>query len=206
MMRKAGKVLMLFGCMLLLGALALLAYNQWEAGEAEAALQDAQEKLESAMADFVPGNTVPVSTALDVEPEAGWMSVIEIDGYEYIGYLSIPRYGLELPVMSKWSYAGLKIAPGRYEGSVWTDDLIICAHNYERHFGNLINLTEGDEVTFTDVDGNVFCYEVVEVERLQPTAIEEMESGDWALTLFTCTIGGQSRVTVRCARTDGQTD
>ena len=48
------------------------------------------------------------------------------------------------------------------------------------------------------MDGNVFRYEVVELETLMPTAIEEMTSGDWDLTLFTCTIGGGSRVTVRC--------
>lgn len=33
---------------------------------------------------------------------------------------------------------------------------------------------------------------------LQPTAVEEMTSGEWPLSLFTCTIGGKLRVTVRC--------
>ncbi len=28
--------------------------------------------------------------------------------------------------------------------------------------------------------------------------VEEMITGDWDLTLFTCTLGGQTRVTVRC--------
>ncbi len=133
------------------------------------------------------------------------MRTIEIDGYLYIGTLSIPSYGLELPVMSEWSYPGLKIAPGRYTGSVWTDDLIICGHNYERHFGNLKYLEAGDEITFTDVDDNVFNYQVEEVYILQPTDVEEMvsqSSGEWDLTLFTCTIGGQTRVTVRCSRTE----
>ena len=45
-------------------------------------------------------------------------------------------------------------------------------------------------------------YEVSLVEQLERTAIEEMESGDWDLTLFTCTVGGAARVTVRCQRTD----
>ena len=39
-----------------------------------------------------------------------------------------------------------------------------------------------------------------ETEVLAPTDIEGMESGDWDLTMFTCTIGGKSRVTVRCDR------
>lgn len=47
------------------------------------------------------------------------------------------------------------------------------------------------------MDGNVFTYKMVEQETLLPTSIDAMESGDWDLTLFTCTVGGQSRVTIR---------
>ena len=50
------------------------------------------------------------------------------------------------------------------------------------------------------MDGNVFTYKMVERETLLPTSIEAMESGDWDLTLFTCTVGGQSRVTIRFER------
>ena len=55
------------------------------------------------------------------------------------------------------------------------------------------------DVTITDVDGHIFAYEVISLESLMPTAVEEMESGDWDLTLFTCTVGGRTRVVVRCA-------
>ena len=30
--------------------------------------------------------------------------------------------------------------------------------------------------------------------------IEEMAAGDWDLTLFTCTLGGQARLTLRCTQ------
>ena len=43
--------------------------------------------------------------------------------------------------------------------------------------------------------------EKTRMRKLIPCAVydvEAMESGDWALTLFTCTIGGKTRVTVRC--------
>ena len=55
------------------------------------------------------------------------------------------------------------------------------------------------------MDGNRFAYQVVVRETLEPTAIDEMQSeedGAWDLTLFTCTIGGQSRVTVRCVQVE----
>ncbi len=128
------------------------------------------------------------------------MPVKVIDGQEYIAVLKIPAFDLELPVLSQWSYPNLRIAPCRYQGSAYTDDLVIAAHNYTSHFGNLKNLQEGDTVILTDMDDNVFTYKVALRETLMPTAVEEMSSGDWDLTLFTCTLGGSYRVTVRCER------
>lgn len=45
---------------------------------------------------------------------------------------------------------------------------------------------------------NVFSYNVSGMEELPGTALEEMEAGEWDLTLFTCTASGKNRVTVRC--------
>lgn len=49
-----------------------------------------------------------------------------------------------------------------------------------------------------DADGICYQYEVAGLEELGGTAVEEMQAGDWELTLFTCTYGGRTRVTVRC--------
>lgn len=136
-----------------------------------------------------------------LDPDSGQM-VVEIGGWYYMGYLSLPTLGLDLPVQSTWSYPQLKVSPCRYTGSAEENDLIVAAHNYDSHFGRLHTMQEGDEVYFTDVLGNVFAYTVAQVETLQPTAIEQMENGDWDLTLFTCTVGGKARVTVRCIRED----
>ena len=100
--------------------------------------------------------------------------------------------------MSQWSYPKLRIAPCRYAGSAYQGNLILSAHNYSSHFGQIGTLQAGDRVTFTDVDGNVFLYSVAKIQILQPGDVEEMLSGGWALTLFTCTLGGRTRVTVRC--------
>ena len=44
-------------------------------------------------------------------------------------------------------------------------------------------------------------YEVVQTDLLIGTDVSAMAEGDenWDLTLFTCTLSGQSRVTVRAA-------
>lgn len=77
---------------------------------------------------------------------------------------------------------------------------MIAAHNYAQHFGRLSRLTEGDEVRFTDMDGNSFAYTVAGLEQLDPRQVKDMLSGGWDLSLFTCTLSGQSRLTVRCVR------
>ena len=121
-----------------------------------------------------------------------------VDGNAYIGRLKIPRLGLELPVMSEWSYPKLKKAPCRYLGSAYTGDLIIAGHNYRKHFNGLKKLSAGDEISFTDEAGNIFRYRVSEIERLGGYEVDKMEAGSWDLTLFTCTQGGSVRLTVRC--------
>lgn len=206
MKQKIGKILMVVGALLILGALGLMAYNQWDASRADKASQDALDKLEETLTVTIEENNKAESMASqqELDPERE-MTETEIDGWKYIGYLSIPSIGLELPVMSEWSYAGLKVAPGRYSGSTYADNMVVCAHNYAKHFSSIKWLQAGAEVHFTDIDGMRWSYEVDNVENLQPTQIEKMttvtEDDNWDLTLFTCTTGGSARCAVRCVRT-----
>ena len=83
-------------------------------------------------------------------------------------------------------------------GSPATEDLVILAHNYQAHFGSLNRLEEGDEVSVTLTDGTTYVYQVNVKEVVPPTAVESVTSGEWPLTLFTCTLGGKTRLVVRC--------
>ena len=121
---------------------------------------------------------------------------------EIIGVLEIPALKLTLPVARDWSYALLDLAPCRYAGSAYLDDLVILGHNYRGFFRDLSQLQPGDTVFFTDTDGNRFSYAVSDFEQLRPSQTEDMLAGDWDLTLFTCTPGGQNRLAVRCLRSD----
>ena len=198
---------MAVGALLILAAAALLAYNKWDAARADKAAQQALGELEQTLTTTIEKKEKSDTMALQPELDpAQPMTEVELDGWNYIGYLSIPAAGLNLPVMSEWSNAGLKIAPGRYSGSTYADNMVVCAHNYAKHFSPIKWLAEGSEVYFTDMDGMRWTYEVSTVETLQPTQIEKMtektaDSADWDLTLFTCTTGGSARCAVRCVRT-----
>lgn len=209
-MRGNGRFWRVLGYTLLALALCLTVYNVTQANQAGESAREAVTALEELVAvpETVPAQqetepTLPVETLPDYvrNPEKE-MPTQNINGYDYIGVLSIPALELELPVMSTWDYTRLRIAPCRYTGSVYQGNMTLCAHNYASHFGKLKELRLGDSITFTDVEGTVFSYTVRELETLSPTAVEEMTEGDWDLTLFTCTIGGATRVTVRCDRTE----
>ena len=126
------------------------------------------------------------------------MPLQEVDGIAYVGYLTIPVLDLELPVISETNLRNLKQAPCRYTGSVYLNNLVIGAHNYARHFGKISDLLQGDKVYFTDMDGNRFSYQVADFEVLKPQQAEELTNSGWDLTLYTCTLSGQTRFTVRC--------
>ncbi len=198
MRNKIGAVCMVLGAVLVLSALSLFLWNRQESRAAETAAKNLLPKLMQEIGS--PSAAPSGETEVYPDPYDPAMTEVEIDGYTFVGYLSIPVLELELPVMSRWDDDLLKISPCRYAGSTKTDDFVICAHNYDRHFGTIRNLTSGDELAFTDMDGLVWHYAVEEVEVLAPTDVEDVTAGEYDLTLFTCTYGGATRVAVRCER------
>jgi len=224
---KLGIALIVVGALLVCSALGLVIYNDWEQRNAGAAVNEVMPEMVEVIKDRLqaqkesrpvqqptepetptdstaehpeePPETLPPETE-PVAPTIPEMPVVDIKGHGYIGFVGIPTLQKELPVMAGWTYPKLKISPCRYTGSVYTDDMVIMAHNYSHHFGTLQNLRTGDVITFTDMNGVTVRYEVVALDILQPTAVEEMTSGEFDLTLFTCTYGGKTRVTVRCDR------
>lgn len=190
------------GLLLIAAALCLTIYNQLKGQWAAQASEQALQKLEASVSSTAPASRTeevpdPPRPAYLSDPDVE-MPTREVDGNLYIGILEIPVLGLKLPIISEWSDARLDVAPCRYTGSAYQNNMIIAGHNYKQFFGSLSELANGDEVIFTDIDGNRFQYTVSLVEQLPGTAIEEMEAGDWDLTLFTCNFSGNARVTARC--------
>jgi len=189
--KQEGLLLITIGLLLIAAALFLVSYNLYDELRAEQSARQAVTQLDA----YLPAEAAleaPSDSAGDQEPLVSdertvipdyvlspnmEMPVETINGIDFIGVLRIPALELELPIISEWNYPNLKSAPCRYSGSAYLNNLILCGHNYASHFGSLKTLSEGDIATFTDIEG--------------------MESGNWDLTLFTCTVGGQSRVTIR---------
>lgn len=203
MRRIFGACCIILGICCLISSLGLIAYNHREEENAQNAsknilqavqeniLDNTREENNSEKSDRDESVEIPV----DIPQE---MLTTQVDGYDCIGVLSIPVLELELPVLTDWSYAKLKIAPCHYFGSYFQKDFVIAAHNYQSHFGRLTELQPKDLILFTDISGTVYCYEVVLLETLPGNATEEMITSGFDLSLYTCTPGGASRITVRC--------
>ena len=207
---RSGKIWFGLGVLCFLGAAGLSAFNIWDSHRAG----DSVTGIAKEMLEVIPRIEETITALEQLEPELLLAGEYEIPDYilnpdmdmpiqmieeePFIGILEIPKLGVSLPVASDWSYPKLRKTPCRYDGTAYKGNLIISAHNYDSHFGRLKNLQEGETITFTDVDGNVFRYEVSSRETIMPEDIEGMKSGEWDLTLFTCTYGGQQRVTIRC--------
>ena len=194
--RGIGLAFVAAGIVLITASLGLLIYNQLDSERARKAAESELEALEKAMEERSQeeqGENQPGS--------AGFLPLEEIwiNGNGYIGFISIPELDLDLPVMSDWDYQKLKVAPCRYYGDPRTHNMVIAAHNYSYFFGNLKHLSQGDQVVFTDINRNQYFYQVEELDILQPTWVDEMIGSGYDLTLFTCTLEGLSRVTVRCS-------
>lgn len=204
---KISNFFIIIGTMLLFVALFLIMFNIHQDNESGEAADLILAELKENIKDNSENYTTPLAEEETEVQEAQKEEIpvetlIEIDGNTYIGFIAIPELSLELPVMSEWSYDNLKVSPCRYKGTAVGGDLIIAAHNYQSHFGRLKEIYNGLKIYFTDGDGKVWEYEIQQVETIDGQNIAEMEFGSadtWDLTLFTCTIGGASRVTVRAA-------
>ena len=202
MRNKAGIVFIALGAVLILSALLLLLYNRHEAAlagkEAEILLSDVEAAIGGQTSSDGPTDpTEETETEPTLPPE---LPVVHLNGYDYVGYVEIPALELKLPVMATWDYDLLQVAPCRQFGSSRTDDLVIAAHNYVTHFGYLKKLIPGDTVVFTDMDGIVNTYAVEKTETLDPTSVDAVKNSGCDLVLYTCTIGGKTRVCVFCNR------
>lgn len=190
MPKKLGVILMTMGAVLMLSALLLFGYNSRQA------------RLAGQEAELLLGGVRQAMAAPQAEPEelTKELPVVEIEGYGYIGSLSIPALGLELPVMAEWDYTRLKISPCRQAGSSRSDDLVIAAHNYKTHFGKLSGLEEGAEILFTDMDGILNRYSLAKLETVDPNDVMAVLASEYDLVLYTCTGSGAARVAAFCRR------
>lgn len=217
--KTAGNLFSAAGAVLIAGALGLCLYNRYtaetagrESGKAVSRFMEYVSEINEESeqrSSVLPDDYEPVLfsmaekyTSENESPEnaAEEIPVFEADGFSFAAVIEIPVLDLILPVCSEFSMDTLKYYPCVYSGTVNENNIIIAAHNYESHFGNIKSLQSGDEVILTDAAGNRIIYQVTETEVISGERADDMTGGSWDMTLFSCNLSGKSRITVRLIR------
>ena len=127
---------------------------------------------------------------------SGYTDTLDVSGTGIMGYITIPKIGVELPIYHGTSDGVLQVAAGHLEGSSLPvggagTHAVISAHRglpSAKLFTNLDELEVGDTFTITVLD-RVLTYEVDQVSIVLPTEtdlLQPVEGKDY-VTLMTCT-------------------
>ena len=127
---------------------------------------------------------------------SGYAQTLDISGTGIMGYITIPKISVELPIYHGTDEGVLQVAAGHLEGSSLPvggagTHAVISAHRglpSAKLFTNLDELEMGDRFTIT-VLNRVLTYEVDQISIVLPTEIDQLlptEGMDY-VTLMTCT-------------------
>lgn len=140
-------------------------------------------------------NTTP-NTFYKPDLVSGYAQTLDISGTGIMGYITIPKISVELPIYHGTDEGVLQVAAGHLEGSSLPvggagTHAVISAHRglpSAKLFTNLDELEVGDRFTIT-VLNRVLTYEVDQISIVLPTEIDQLlptEGMDY-VTLMTCT-------------------
>lgn len=132
----------------------------------------------------------------DPDQVEGYEETLDISGTGIMGYITIDKIGVQLPVYHGISDQVLAIAAGHLPGSSLPvggkgTHAVISAHRglpSAKLFTNLDQLQEGDTFTIT-VLNRVLTYEVDQISIVLPENVDDLaiEEGQDYCTLLTCT-------------------
>lgn len=143
----------------------------------------------------------------------GYFDLLNVTGNGIMGYIDIPKIGVELPVYHGTSEGVLQIAVGHIQGTSLPTGgegthCVLSAHRglpSAKLFTDLDKMTEGDIFTLTVID-RVLTYQVDQILIVLPSEVEPLYAveGEDYCTLVTCTPYGinSHRMLVRGTRID----
>lgn len=160
----------------------------------EAEMEKAQAYNEALVPSILP-DSFAIAEAAD-EPDAEYMSALNIADDGVMGTVEIPKIGITLPIFHTTEEEILEKAAGHLEGSSLpvggeSTHAVITAHRglpSAALFTDLDRLEEGDHFLLHVLD-ETLCYEVDQILTVEPddTSALEVEDGEDLVTLITCT-------------------
>ena len=170
----AGRICIAAGLCLIVAAGAMLV--SWQVG-----ISSAAEKNETYIETLRTLMPEPQGAAPE-ERSDNTMAVMPLDGADFAGILEMPRYGSALPVCADWG------KPSRYPcvfgGSIYDASLKIGASAQKGQYDFYREISVGDSVCFTDMEGNRYALEVTDLRYAKHADQEALNRREAQLVLF----------------------
>lgn len=182
------KILIIVGVCLLVAAMVLLIVWQWNIRTAE---QNSKEYV-SVIRELIP----EPQGAVPEERRDNTMATLSIDGTDFVGLLEIPKYDSVLPVCDDWGKPAKY--PCRFNGSVYDRTMQIGGTSQKGQYDFYRDISVGDNVFFTDMEGNRFSYTVTDIcyeNNADQSTLQRKES---SLTLFIKNIYAFEYIIIYC--------
>ena len=151
------------------------------------------------------------SPLLDYHQLEGYQKILNVNGNGIMGYISIPKLGVEIPLYHGISAEVLNIACGHLEGTSLpvggeSTHSVLSAHRglpHARLFTDLDKMELGDTFQITILN-QTFTYQVDQIKVVRPDEVDDVQiiEGEDLCTLLTCTPYGinSHRLLVRGTR------
>ena len=168
------KICMLAGLCLLAVAIVTLAAWRWSI-----------HTWENRAEGYVQTLCTLIPASRDAVPEArrdNTMSALSVEGIDFVGIVEFPGYGSVLPVAADWGKSTRY--PCRFGGSIYDGTLQVGATTQRGQYDFYRELSVGDTVFYTDMEGNRYRFEVSGLRYEKHVDQASLQRQDAALTLF----------------------
>ena len=182
------KICVLAGVSLLVVAIGVMVFWQWS-------IRTSAEKAEYYVKTLRTMIPEPQGAAPE-ERRDNTMSTLSLDGIDFVGLLEIPRYGSALPVCADWGTPSEY--PCQFYGSVYDRTLQIGGTSQKGQYDFYREISVGDAIYFTDMEGNRYAYSVTAVEYEKSADQAALQRKESSLTLFIKNIYALEYIIVFC--------
>ena len=168
------KICIIVGVCLIIAAAVTLALWRWNIHNSDEQVQYYVNTLRS----LIPEPQV----AVPEERRNNTMSVLSVDGIDFVGLLELPRYESVLPVCADWGKTSRY--PCRFTGSIYDGTMQLGATTQKGQYDFYRELSVGDTIHYTDVEGNRYTFTITSLcseKHADQAALQRKEA---ALTLF----------------------
>lgn len=190
-MRRAGKLIIILGVLLVLLSFGYMLYLDITSDRAELNVSETLSKLK----ELLP----PESKGTPDEYSSVDMPALALNGQDIIGIVAIPVLDTELPLAAEWDKKTLISLPQRFSGSTYDSSLIIGGYDREGQFDCLKKLDIGNTIYVTDMTGVKFSYTVSDIKRKKSVDGDALTDPACDLTLFVRDSGTMEYIIVYCA-------